>query len=143
MASDSSKALRIAVLARLKAESAVTDLVPAARIVSVARATKVQKPYIKVVGVSDARAMDTKTSVGLQGRFEIHAFAKTLANSTGSSSAEDILAAIIAALNDNTVAPDGHALVVFVLDYRTIFEDGDGETYHGVVRFRFMTCGGS
>lgn len=138
MASDSSYALRVAVLARLLATSDVTDRVTAARIKSVIRATKTARPFIEVVGVVDADSWDTKTTDGLAGTFEVHVISKQLA--AGAGSCEAIMAAILDALDDAPLAPVGHAVTVFRLSGRSVFEEPDGESYHGVLRFAFMTC---
>jgi len=142
MAADSSYALRVAVLAHLKATSAVTDLVPAARIVSVARANTITKPFIEVVGVATSKGFDTKTTDGFEGIFEVHVYSKMLANSDSAAGAsvEAIAAAVIDALTAGTINDAAHPVTVFTYETGAKFEEPDGETYHSVSRFRFITC---
>jgi hypothetical protein len=141
MASDSSSELRTAVVARLQAVTAVTDLVPATKILSVVRQDKVTKPYIHVEGVVTDEGFDTKTTDGFQGIFEVSCYSKTLANDTGMASVESIRKQVVAALNASTVSvASPQTLTVFHYTSGAKFEEPDGETYHAVARFRFMTC---
>ena len=142
MASDSSYALRVAVIEKLRNTAAVTDLVPAARIKSVARGASINKPFIEVVGVVTSANFDTKSTDGFQGVFEVHAHAKMLANSDGvdGASVEAIAAQVIAALNAGTIDDATHDVVVFHYESGVKFEQPDGEVYTAVSRFRFMTC---
>lgn len=141
MASDSSKELRVAVVARLKAVAAVTALVPASKIKSKINASKITKPYIHVVGAISDDSFDTKTTDGMMGNFEVHCYSKTLANDTNMSSVESIRAAIVDALKVDALSiASPQTLTVFTYQGGAKFEEPDGETYHAVARFRFLTC---
>ena len=91
-------------------------------------------PFVSV-GESTARPFDCKSGDGMEQQVAIH----TWSRQRGLKEAKSIMAAVVAALDRQSLAISGHALV----DIRFLFSDcrldPDGLTRHGVQRFLVLT----
>ncbi len=91
-------------------------------------------PYL-VIGESQASQFDTKTESGLDQRLTLHTWSRY----RGLKETKEIMAAVIDALDGQSLAVGGHALVLLRFEFATTIVDDDGLTRHGVQRFRVLT----
>jgi hypothetical protein len=91
-------------------------------------------PYL-TIGQSVMRDWSTGTEDGAEHLVTLHVWSRA----SGKRQAFEIMASVEQALHDRDLALAGHALV----NLRHVFSDArldpDGETYHGIVRFRAVT----
>lgn len=139
MSSDSRAALRVGMIAAARAYAPLVAVVPAERIKTGTGQAGASKPYIRL-GSFDGLAFEAKTGLdGLDGRAEVHCWSTKVGGEDGVEVIQDL---INKALTINSISISGHSLVVWTLDFCDWFPLEDGDTYHGVQRFKFMTCGG-
>jgi Protein of unknown function (DUF3168) len=91
-------------------------------------------PYLAIGSVS-AIPFDTKTEAGLDQNLTIHSWSRY----RGLKETKDIMAAVFAVLDGQSLAVTGHTLVLLRFEFATTFVDDDGLTRHGVQRFRALT----
>lgn len=91
-------------------------------------------PYL-VMGEATAGAFDTKTEDGMEQRLSLHIWSRY----RGLKETKEIMAAVIAVLDQASLVVAGHVLVLLRLDSSATFLDPDGLTRHGVQRFRAVT----
>jgi hypothetical protein len=91
-------------------------------------------PYL-VIGDASATPFDTKTEAGLDQRLSVHTWSRY----RGLKQTKDIMAAVHAVLDGQSLAVSGHTLVLLRLEFATAIVDDDGLTRHGVQRFRALT----
>jgi hypothetical protein len=91
-------------------------------------------PYVTL---GDARITDASGDDGplLEHQLTLHAWSRQ----GGHKQAHAIAGALLAALDDAALAPDGHRLVNLRFTLADIRREADGRTYHAVVRFRAVT----
>lgn len=133
MASRDHKApLRKAVLDRLKAVTAVTNLVPVGRITEEVK-SGLTMPFIRY-GVASVMPYESSCVVGGEITGSLHVFSQA----EGSVQTDRITAAIRVALDDeDLVLEEGYLLHLTVVQTQ-VFKDGNGH-YHGVVEFVALT----
>ena len=91
-------------------------------------------PYL-VIGEVSVTPFDTKTEAGLDQRLTIHTWSRY----RGRKETKDIMAAVLAVLDGQSLAVSGHTLVLLGFEFATAVVDDDGLTRHGVQRFRALT----
>jgi hypothetical protein len=133
MATGLQRRVRRAVLARLKADSALTALVPAASIYPQA-AREPEWPFIKLGPPVTLRLRAAGVNGGLV-TLDVHAFARArLTNGVEVETAEDhtsrIGAAIEAALADNRIDLEGGAVAKIELSDIRLLQDSEPEAFH-------------
>jgi hypothetical protein len=91
-------------------------------------------PYL-TLGQSTAADWSTATEPGLEHVFTVHVWSRA----EGRRQTHELIGAIRAALEGSALAPAGHALVNLGFEFSEARRDPDGETYHGIVRYRAVT----
>lgn len=91
-------------------------------------------PYV-TFGQSVERDWSTGTEDGKEHVVTLHVWSRA----RGRKESDDILEAARAALQDAALAPGGHHLVNFRHEFSDVRRDPDGETFHGIARFRAVT----
>lgn len=91
-------------------------------------------PYI-VIDQMQLRDWSTGTENGAEHVLMLHVWSRY----AGKREAYDIADAIRALLDDAELTLDGHRLINLTHQYSDLKRDPDGETYHGVLRFRAVT----
>jgi hypothetical protein len=129
--------LQQAVFAALTADAALTALLGANRIYDdVPQGSAL--PYL-ALGQTSVRDWSTGgdpgTDSGTEHSFTVHAWSKA----RGKKEAHEILAAVRAALHDQPLALTGHRLINLRHETSDVRRDPDGETVHGLARFRAVT----
>ena len=132
-----STALQQSVFAALAADTPLTALIGASRIVDdVPQGTPL--PYL-TFGQSTERDWSTggdpDTEDGSEHIFTLHVWSKA----RGKKEARDIIGAIRAVLHDQALTLSGHRLVNLRHEFSEARRDPDGETIHGLARFRAVT----
>lgn len=135
MTADSQLPVQAAMVAALKAASAVTSLLAngAASVLDDV-APDTPYPYL-AVGETTGRRWDTKTEGGMDQQVTLHTWSRY----RGLKEAKEIMAAVVAALDGQALAVTGHDLVDLRLEFSEVLLDPDGLTRHGVQRFRVLT----
>ncbi|MEZ5853952.1 MAG: DUF3168 domain-containing protein [Hyphomicrobiaceae bacterium] len=91
-------------------------------------------PYL-TLGQSTVRDWSTGSDDGLEHLLTLHVWSRA----GGRSQTHDIMAAVEAALDDQSLALDGHRLVNLRHVLSEARREPDGVTYHGIVRLRAVT----
>jgi hypothetical protein len=91
-------------------------------------------PYVTL---GDARVLDASADDGptQEHQLTLHAWSRQ----GGHKQAHIITGALLAALDDAALSPDGHRLVNLRFSIADIRREADGRTYHALVRFRAIT----
>ena len=91
-------------------------------------------PYVTL---GDARVTDTSVDSGptQEHQLTLHAWSRQ----GGHKEAHVITGALLQALDDAPLSPDGHRLVNLRFSIADIRRESDGRTYHALVRFRAIT----
>jgi hypothetical protein len=91
-------------------------------------------PYVTL---GEARILDASADDGptQEHQLTLHAWSRQ----GGHKEAHVITGALLAALDDAPLAPDGHRLVNLRFSIADIRREADGRTYHALVRFRAVT----
>lgn len=91
-------------------------------------------PYVTI---GDDTAVDWSGSLmrGEESTLTVHAWSRY----AGRKEAKDLLASIKAALHEQSLSVTGANLVNLRFEFSETFMDADGETRHGVIRFRAVT----
>ena len=76
-----------------------------------------------------------RSDPGQEHRLTLHAWSRQ----GGHREAHQIAGALLQALDDAPLAPDGHTLVNLRFSVADIRREADGRTYHALVRFRAVT----
>ncbi len=93
-----------------------------------------EPPYL-TFGQSTVRDWSTGTEDGSEHILTLHVWSRA----AGERETHEIMNAVRAALHDAAIAVDGHHLVNLRHEFSDALRDPDGETYHGVVRYRAVT----
>jgi hypothetical protein len=126
-------ALQQSIFAVLSADSALTALIGAGRIHDdVPQASAL--PYL-ALGQTTSRDWSTATEPGTEHTLTLHVWS----DAKGKKQAHEILAAARSALHDQPLTLAGHRLVNLRHEFSEARRDSDGETLHGIVRFRALT----
>ncbi|MGD9783894.1 MAG: DUF3168 domain-containing protein [Hyphomicrobiaceae bacterium] len=91
-------------------------------------------PYV-TFGRSVVRDWSTGTDAGHEHVVTLHVWSR----SAGRKEAWQIMGAIQASLHDQGLAVEDHHLVNLRHEFSDVRREPDGDTYHGVVRFRAVT----
>jgi hypothetical protein len=131
--STAATALRAAIHDALVADGALTALLGGPKVYDEPPKGAVF-PYVTL---GDARASDfsTASDPGEEHRFTLHAWSRQ----GGHREAHMIAGALLQALDDAPLAPDGCHLVNLRFSVADIRREADGRTYHALVRFRAVT----
>jgi len=129
--------LQQSIFAALTADAALTALLDGTRIYDdVPQGT--QPPYL-TLGQSTERDWSTggdpDTEAGSEHILTLHVWS----SARGKKQAHDIIGAIRAALHDQPLTLTGHRLVNLRHEFSETRRDPDGETIHGLARFRAVT----
>lgn len=91
-------------------------------------------PYLSLgeVQLSD---WSTASDTGLEQRLSFHAFSRY----GGRKEVQEILTALYLILHDAALSVDGNSLVTLRFEFAQILRESDGETFHGVARYRART----
>lgn len=91
-------------------------------------------PYVTL---GEARVSDfsTGTEEGWEHQLTLHAWSRQ----GGHREAHLIAGALLQALDDAPLSPDGHRLVNLRFSVADVRREADGRTYHALVRFRAVT----
>lgn len=125
--------LQKAVLARLSQDTALTALIGPGRIFD---AVPYNQPFpFVVVGEITSADWSTGSEHGLEHSLVLHVWSR----SGGKKQTFEAASAVYDALHEATLALAGHSLVNLRHQSTDVRRDADGETYHGVMRFRAVT----
>ena len=125
--------LQQSVFARLTGDSAVLALLGAPRVYDdVPQGTAF--PYL-TLGQSLARDWSTGTDEGSEHILTLHVWSQA----RGKKEAHAIMGALRTALHDQALTLSGHRLVNLRHEHSEVRRDPDGDTIHGIARFRAVT----
>ena len=91
-------------------------------------------PYL-TIGQSSTRDWSTASEDGEEHTLTLHVWTR----SRGRRQVQVIMSAVRTALHDASLTLSGYALVNLRHELSEARRDGDGETYHGLMRFRAVT----
>ena len=91
-------------------------------------------PYVTLGEISTSD-WSTSTERAFEHRVTLHAWSRY----GGRKEVKDVMAAINDALHDASLSLTGHRLIDIFFQASDVFRDPDGETYHGVMRYRAIT----
>lgn len=91
-------------------------------------------PYL-TLGQSTTRDWSTATEAGDEHRLTLHVWSRA----GGRREAQEIMGALKAALHDQPLTLTGHRLINLTHELSEARREPDGDTYHGLVRFRAVT----
>lgn len=126
-------ALRTAIVARITGDTDITAALGGARIYDDVP-SRSEFPYL-VFAQSTANDWSTGTDTGCEHTITLHAWSRA----RGRMETDVIIAAVADALHDQPLVLDGHRLINLRHEFSDTRRDGDGETFHGIVRFRAVT----
>lgn len=129
----STAALRAAIHDALAADAALIGLLGGPKVYDEPPATAAF-PYVTL---GEARVADFSTGDDAlqEHQLTLHAWSRQ----GGHKEAHMIAGALLQALDDAPLAPDGHQLVNLRFSLADIRREADGRTYHALVRFRAVT----
>lgn len=126
-------ALQKSIFVVLMGDAGVTGLLGGARIYDdVPRG--VDYPFV-TFGNSTVRDWSTGSDGGGEHIVTLHVWSRA----NGRRETHEIMGALRTALHDEPLSLDGHRLVNLRHEFSEARRDPDGETYHGVVRYRAVT----
>ena len=135
MTADSQLALQASVLTALRSTGALTALLGnGSNGVLDHVPENTAYPYV-VIGESRGRPFDTKTEQGMEQTLTIHSWSRY----RGMKELKEIMAAVVAALDRQSLSIVGHSLVLLQFESSETQLDRDGLTRHGLQRFRALT----
>ncbi len=126
-------ALRAAIHDALLADSALASVLGGARVYD-EPPRDAEFPYVTL---GEARLIDASSDGGQtqEHQLTLHAWSRK----GGHREAHVIAGALLQALDDAPLEPDGHRLVNLRFSIADIRRESDGRTYHALVRFRAVT----
>lgn len=86
-------------------------------------------------GQSTERDWSTGTDEGMEHLVTLHVWSR----GRGRKETEEVISAARKALHDQALALDGHRLINLRHEFSEARRDSDGETFHGIARFRAVT----
>ena len=126
-------ALQKAIYTTLTANAGVIAVLGAARIYDDVP-TRSEFPYM-TFGQTTERDWSTGTEPGLEHTITLHVWSR----GRGRKEADEVMAAAQAALHDAALALTGHRLVNLRHEFSDARRDPDGESFHGISRYRAVT----
>jgi len=126
-------ALQKSVFSAVAADGGVTALLGGARLYDDVPPGAAY-PYV-TFGQSSVRDWSAGDADGHEHIFTLHVWSQA----AGRKQAHEIMGALKAALHDRPLALEGHSLVNLRHEFSEARRDHDGETYHGIVRYRAVT----
>ena len=129
----SAVSLRAAIHKSLSRDAALASLLGGARVYD-AIPRGVAFPYV-TIGGARITSFATDADEGEEHLLTLHA----LSRQGGHREATAITGALVQALDDAPLALAGHRLVYLRFTFADVRREGDGRTYHGLVRFRALT----
>lgn len=129
----STAALRAAIHDALVADGALTAILGGPKIYD-EPPRGASFPYVTI---GEARVSDfsTGTEEGAEHQLTLHAWSRQ----GGHREAHLIAGALLQALDDAPLSPDGHRLVNLRFSVADVRREADGRTYHALIRFRAVT----
>jgi hypothetical protein len=126
-------ALRAAIHDALIADTALTAALGGSKIYDTPP-RGVEFPYVTL---GEARLLDASSDGGItqEHQLTLHAWSRE----GGHREAHVIAGALLQALDDTPLSPDGHRLVNLRFSIADIRRESDGRTHHALVRFRAVT----
>jgi hypothetical protein len=91
-------------------------------------------PYI-VIGDMTARAMDTQGTTGREVTAAIHSYSR----GRGMKDIKSIMSAVFDVLHNGNLSVSGQTIILCQEISAEAYLEGDGETRHGIQRFRIIT----
>ncbi len=91
-------------------------------------------PYV-TIGQMVSRDWSTSTESGLEHRFSLHVWSRK----RGKAETFEIISAIREAIDNNSIELSGHVLVNLHCEATEVMRTADGETLHGILRYRGTT----
>ena len=91
-------------------------------------------PYV-TFGESVVRDWSTGTDEGFEHIVTLHAWSRA----NGRRESHEIVGVLRSSLHDNALTVDGHRLINLRHEFSESRREPDGETYHGIVRYRAVT----
>ncbi len=131
--SDPAGALRAAIFQALAADGALVAMLGGARIHD-APPPNAAFPYVTLGEIRLIEAFTDEVPL-IEHQLMLHAWSRQ----GGHREAQSIAAALLAALDDAPLAPEGHRLVNLRFALADIRREADGRTYHAAIRFRAVT----
>lgn len=128
-----SLALRQVIYARLIADAAVVAALGGERVYDDVP-VRSEFPYLTFGQITE-RDWSTSTDEGSEHAITLHVWSR----GRGRKETDSVLAVVRAALHDQDLAMSGHRLVNLRHEFSETRRDGDGETFHGIARFRAVT----
>jgi hypothetical protein len=126
-------ALQQAIFAKLTSDAATTAALGGTRIYDDVPA-RAEFPFM-TFGQSTERDWSTGTDQGYEHLITLHVWSRA----RGRKEAQSVIAAARDALHDQDLTLDGHRLINLSHEYSEARRDNDGETFHGISRFRAVT----
>ncbi len=129
---DALTALRRALHARLVADAALTSLIAGRVYDEVPRA-----PHFPFLTLGEARLADASVGQGplVEHTLTLHVWSQQ----GGQAEAQAVSSAVIAALDDVSLALTGHSLIALRVLTADLRRESDGRSHHAVLRFRALT----
>ena len=93
-----------------------------------------EPPYL-TIGESVIRDWSTGSEAGDEHLLTLHVWSRAV----GRKETQDIMGAVRTVLHDAAISVSGHRLVNLRHEFSDARREPDGETYHGVVRYRAVT----
>lgn len=131
--SSAALALQQAIFSRLTTDSPTLAALGGPRIYDDVPA-RAEFPFM-TFGQSTERDWSTGTDQGFEHTITLH----TWSRARGRKEAQAVIAAARDALHDQELDLTGHRLVNLRHEYSEVRRDTDGETFHGIARFRAVT----
>jgi hypothetical protein len=126
-------ALQSAIFARLTADAVLTALLGGERMYDDVP-VRAEFPYI-TFGQSSDRDWSTGTDAGREHLITLHIWSRE----HGRKQVDEVTDAVRAALHDAAMTLNGHRLINLRHEFSDVRRDGDGETFHGISRYRAVT----
>ncbi len=126
-------ALQKALFARLTADAGVTALLGGARVYDEVP-SRAEFPYV-AFGQTTERDWSTGTELGAEHVVTLHVWSRA----AGRKESDEIMDAVKAALHYASLTLTGHRLVNLRHEFSDARRETDGESYHGVTRYRAVT----
>ncbi len=126
-------ALQQAIFAALTADAELTTLLGGARVYDDVP-ERAEFPYV-TFALSNERDWSTGSDDGSEHTLTLHVWSRA----AGRREAHEVLGALRRVLNDAALALTGYRLVNLRHEFSEARRDPDGETYHGITRYRAVT----
>ncbi len=131
---DPSFALQVAVISALAADGTVQAYLGAPARVYDDTPRHTAFPYVTLGNVTVA-SWDTATELGHEHTLTLNAWSRQ----GGQKEAKAVLAAAYDVLHTAALSLGGHRLISLRFEFADVFRDADGETVHGIARYRALT----